>query len=190
MAEAFKTSPYFAKLQDDIATYKLRHEQADHDDALRKGVKDSTHPLTGARNPYRKNFLQQTIVLVRRQYHLTLADKQTFFSRIVSNILQSTLIGAIRTSLLALLEQTNREIDQSACCSLQAGEGRKWRLRDGRGLVLCYSVSRPTPCFALDVFADCSYLCPQLLRHLLVRRDPCRRQRSPPHDQAPNARLL
>lgn len=110
MAEAFKNSPYFAKLQDDIASYKLRHEQADHDEALRKGVKEATHRLTGARNPYRKNFYQQTVVLVRRQFQLTLADKQTFFSRVVSNILQSTLIGAISTSLTVLLQDRTQKL--------------------------------------------------------------------------------
>lgn len=96
MADAFKQSQASAVLAADIAAYKARHEREDHDAAFRQGVKASTHALAGRRNPYRKNFFQQVAVLVVRQWRLTLADRRTLVSKIVSNLLQSTLVGAIR----------------------------------------------------------------------------------------------
>lgn len=96
MAEAFKKSQASAVLKADIAAYKARHERDDHEAAFRQGVEASTHPLAGRRNAYRKDFFQQIVALVVRQWLLTLADRRTLVSKIVSNLLQSTLVGAIR----------------------------------------------------------------------------------------------
>ncbi|KAL8280242.1 hypothetical protein RQP46_007356 [Phenoliferia psychrophenolica] len=95
MAAYFRASPYYAQLVEDIAQYKAFHATADNSDQFRAAVAQSKAPGAGKNNQYKATFPQQVGVLVKRQVALTRADLPTFITRVVSNILQATIIGAI-----------------------------------------------------------------------------------------------
>ncbi|KAM0747667.1 putative membrane protein of the ATP-binding cassette transporter superfamily [Meredithblackwellia eburnea MCA 4105] len=95
MALAFRQSRYFASLQAEIVDYKTRHAHSNDAELFRREVANSKHPLTGKANAYKANFLTQVLVLAKSQFQLQKADPRNFLIRIVSNILQATLVGAL-----------------------------------------------------------------------------------------------
>lgn len=95
MAAYFLASPHYKCLVAEIADYKALHQNKDHSTLFRSAVAKSKSPGTGLKNPYKASFSQQVAVLAVPKIALTRADLTTFITRIVSNILQATIIGAI-----------------------------------------------------------------------------------------------
>ncbi|KAK4705806.1 hypothetical protein P7C70_g397, partial [Phenoliferia sp. Uapishka_3] len=95
MAAYFRASKYYTQLVEEVAEYKAFHAGAPNSNEFRSAVAKTKAPGTGQNNQYKVSFFQQVGVLVKRQVALTKADMATFITRIVSNILQATIIGAI-----------------------------------------------------------------------------------------------
>ncbi|KAK4705397.1 hypothetical protein P7C70_g804, partial [Phenoliferia sp. Uapishka_3] len=95
MADYFKASPYYGRLQEDISSYKAKHASGEDAKEFRTAVAASKHRMAGKANGYKVNFFTQVGVLIVSQFRLQKADPINFIIRIVSNVLQATLVGAV-----------------------------------------------------------------------------------------------
>ncbi|GAA5854013.1 hypothetical protein JCM8547_008193 [Rhodosporidiobolus lusitaniae] len=95
MALYFRNSPYWSKLQSDIASYKAHHASSDDTEQFISAVRASKEPLTGKKNPYKTSFFRQTWQLVKVQLALQKADPRNIIVRLSANALNAlNLLGA------------------------------------------------------------------------------------------------
>ena len=95
MAAYWHASPHRTKLLAEVGEYRAYHASSDDSALFRDAVGLSKDKATGKTNPFKVGFHTQVGVLVRRQIALMKADKLTFIVRVMSNILQATIIGAV-----------------------------------------------------------------------------------------------
>ncbi|GAA5959842.1 hypothetical protein JCM21900_005250 [Sporobolomyces salmonicolor] len=95
MADYFRRSPYWAKLQNDIAEYKAYHSTSDDTNLFRSAVAQSKHRFTGKANAYKSNFGYQCWAMVKKQLALQKADPRNIIIRIVSNGLNALFVGSV-----------------------------------------------------------------------------------------------
>jgi hypothetical protein len=78
-----------------LADPQAFHETAPNSDLLLEAAQQSKASGSGRKTAFQRNVLQQIAALILRQTRLTIADRDTFIIRIVSNILNAVAVGAI-----------------------------------------------------------------------------------------------
>ncbi|GAA5820477.1 hypothetical protein JCM11251_005643 [Rhodosporidiobolus azoricus] len=94
-AAYFKSSRYYAQQQGEIQAYKAEHAAKDNAERFRLSVKKSKSVLAGRNNPFKRSFYSQVAVLIKTKAQVEITSPADFVTRITSNCLQATLVGAI-----------------------------------------------------------------------------------------------
>ncbi|GAA6032631.1 hypothetical protein JCM8097_004852 [Rhodosporidiobolus ruineniae] len=94
MARYFRESPYWTKLQQDIAAYKQAAASSDDTDRFIDSVRKSGEPLTG-KNAYKTNFARQVLQLIKAQAQVQIADPRNIVVRLASNAFNAIIVGAV-----------------------------------------------------------------------------------------------
>ncbi|TNY20692.1 putative ABC transporter PMR5 [Rhodotorula diobovata] len=95
MARYFRASPYWLKLQDDIAAYKALVASSDSTDRFVAAVAKAKMPLTGKNNGYKVNFALQVWELMRVQFRLQAADPTDIVVRLAANAFNALIVGSV-----------------------------------------------------------------------------------------------
>ncbi|ORY63831.1 ABC-2 type transporter-domain-containing protein [Leucosporidium creatinivorum] len=94
MAAYFRSSRYYVALQEETLRYKTEAASSNNAEQFKRAVEASKSRFAG-NSGFKRDFFAQCWALVRSKAQVERTDPRTFAIRIISNVLQATLVGAI-----------------------------------------------------------------------------------------------
>ncbi|KAH9828507.1 ABC transporter-like protein [Teratosphaeria destructans] len=97
LEKAFRSSPYYQKVLDDITDYEQYLQQSDFQDAkdFEGAVQESKSKRVSEKSSYTVSFPRQVMACVEREFWLLLGDKTTLYTKIFIIISNGLIVGSL-----------------------------------------------------------------------------------------------
>ncbi|KAK8217419.1 ATP-binding cassette transporter snq2 [Zalaria obscura] len=97
LERAFRESPFYTRLLQDIETYEQHLEQTNHSDAkqFEEAVQEGKSKLVRKKSPYTVSFVRQVMACTQREFWLLFGDSTTLWTKVFIIISNGLIVGSL-----------------------------------------------------------------------------------------------
>ncbi|KAK8023180.1 ATP-binding multidrug cassette transport protein [Apiospora marii] len=97
LERAFRNSPHYKRLLEDVADYESHLERTNYDDTKKfeGAVRESKSKMVSKKSPYTVSFPRQVIACTKREFWLLLGDRTSLYTKIFIIVSNGLIVGSL-----------------------------------------------------------------------------------------------